>query len=55
MHKGELDFEKTLSEVLETDDLELEKLYKWMIEEEADYTIIDKNKMKQKINQVLKG
>lgn len=55
VHKGELDFEKTLSEVLETDDLELKKLYKWMIEEEADYTIIDKNKMKQKINQVLKG
>ncbi len=51
---NELNFSKSLNEILSTDDPELKKIYDWMIKEDASYTDLGTKKIQDKVNEIMK-
>lgn len=51
---NELNFSKSLNEILSTDDFDLKEIYDWMIKEDASYTDLGPKKIQDKVNKIMK-
>lgn len=51
---NELNFSKSLNEILSTDDPDLKEIYDWMIKKDASYTDLGSREIQNKVNEIMK-